>query len=430
MPLESLRLTGFQRFPPAPYRVEVVPVKIRILGIFSLLVGVSFLILGCPAKTTTPTTPSGPANTPTVTDSPTITLSPTQTGTPTNSFTPTVTRTNTNTATVTDTPTATNSATNSATPTNTGTPTNTATITETFTITDTATNTSTSTETLSPTQTFSPTETLSPTQTGTSTNTVQSTPTITLTFTTTPTASPSPTATVSCSGSYSISGTVDYTGSTVSGDSLVMLFVSPSQLNGGGGNGCNVPTTFVSSTTGSYAYSMPNLSAGTYYVIGSYGTYGSNGPNLGNYVGDYGSTCTLTTSTKEILSSGNQNPTGVNVTFGTTHQLWGVNATVNYGGSQTGGSLQVGLFTGVDTSTGAYNFITSNGVNASGDTESLIDTNDGCITSGPTISVIGWYGSSYTGPNAGDNYAVVSTTEVNNPTTTITVDVSPSATWN
>ncbi len=175
---------------------------------------------------------------------------------------------------------------------------------------------------------------------------------------------------------------------------------------------------------------MPYIPGGSYYIVGAYGTFGNSGPSLGDYVGDYGNTCLLASSTQETLSGGNANPTGVNVTFGTTHQLWGVNATVNYGGSQTGGSLQVGLFSGVNTSTGAYTFITANGVSASGDTESLIDTTDGCITSGPTVSVIGWYGTNYAGPNAGDNYAVVSTTEVNNPTTTITVNVSSSATWN
>lgn len=118
--------------------------KLHQMGIFSLLIGVSFLIVGCP-RSIPPTTPENPTNTftPAVTFTPastfTVTNTPTKTGTatptatPTNTGTSTVTRTVTNTATITLSPTATPSATITNTPTITGTPTNTGTPTQTAT---------------------------------------------------------------------------------------------------------------------------------------------------------------------------------------------------------------------------------------------------------------------------------------------------------
>ncbi len=81
--------------------------KQRFAGIFLLLIGYSFLFIGCPGTSSNPTTPTNPTSTftpfytYTITQTPTITLSPTVTSSPTITNTPTITAT----LTVTSTPT-------------------------------------------------------------------------------------------------------------------------------------------------------------------------------------------------------------------------------------------------------------------------------------------------------------------------------------
>ncbi len=419
--------------------------NIRVAGIFSFLIGFAFLTIGCPSKNSSPSAPAAPTSTFTFTVTNTVctdglghTCTPTFSGTPSSTATETATRTATNSPTDTSTSTLTATPTNSATRTATATITQTPTDTSTATITHTATDTATSTLTGTPTDTAtaSPTATItntatnsqSPTQTGTPTNTLSTTATLTPTNSPTETASATATSTQACTGVYAISGNVNYTGSTISGASVFVLAVAQGNLGGCNGNSCNPANAVLSSTPGNYSYDLNTLPTGNYYVFGFYGTIGSNGPDLGDYEGDYGNICPITSSTQVDLSSGNTSVSGVAVTFGNAHQLWGVNGTVNYGGSQTGGNLQFGIFTGVDTGTGAYTIITANNIN-SGQTKALIDQTAACASSGPTVSVIGWYGDNCSGPNAGDNYVALSTTEVNNTTSTITVNVSSTATW-
>ncbi len=222
---------------------------------------------------------------------------------------------------------------------------------------------------------------------------------------------------------------MDYTGSTVSGNSVAVLIISQPDLGGGSGDGCNPFSSVLGTTPGSYSYNISTIPSGSFYVVGVYGTFGSNGPNLGDYVGDYGNDCPLTGSTLVALSSGNPSASNVGVTFGNTWTLWGINATVNYSGSQTNGEIYVGLFSAVNVGAGTYTQITNTGVNSSGQTKTLIDQINSCGSTGASVYVIGWYGSNPNGPNAGDNYVEFSTTEVNNPTTTTTVNISSSATW-
>jgi hypothetical protein len=431
--------------------------KLRFAGIFSLLVGMTLLMINCSSKSTSPSSPAAPTATFTFTITNTVctdgsghTCTPSFTPTPSN--TPTLTSTNSpsNTPTHTSSPTVTNSPTDSATSTSTGTPTQsatntpTATITQTPTLTSTATVTDTLTDSPTPTLTGTPTETATasatPTVTSTPTNSLSPTPTgtptnsLTATASGTPTSSPTQTATATvtptqnCTGTYSISGNLDYTGPTVAGNTIYILAVSQGNLGGCNGNSCNPAEEALSTTPGNYSFALGSLPAGSYYLLGFYGTAGSNGPNLGSYDGDYGNVCPITSSTQVVLSSGNTSVSGVGVTFGALHQLWGVNAAVNYSGPQTGGNLQVGIFTGVNASTGAYTTVAANNIN-SGQTKSIIDQTAACDSSGPAVSVIGWYGDNCAGPNAGDNYTVLSTTEVNNITSTVTVNVSGTATW-
>src|ERR1035438_7673311 len=93
--------------------------KFRILGIFSLLIGIVFLTIGCPSKSSSPSSPAAPTNTFTFTVTNTVctdgsghTCTPTFSLTPTNTATVTPTSTPSNTATVTDTYTITNTPTN------------------------------------------------------------------------------------------------------------------------------------------------------------------------------------------------------------------------------------------------------------------------------------------------------------------------------
>jgi hypothetical protein len=138
--------------------------KLRVLGLTSILVGSALFIAGCPSKNN-PTAPPGP--TPTFTIAGTATNSPTNTASPTITATPTKTAT----ATITGTPTHTATSTNTGTPTNSATATPTATITETPTVTGTPTNTATMTPTDTPCgypgNTCTPTATSTPAATST-----------------------------------------------------------------------------------------------------------------------------------------------------------------------------------------------------------------------------------------------------------------------
>ncbi len=124
--------------------------KYRTLGIFSILAGVSFLIINCSPSSNPSNPPSGPTNTPIPNSTNTATLTDTSTviGTPTNTATITKTSTATNTPTLTVASTLTLTATNTATATATLTATTTVTQTTTSTPTLTATNTATATPTV------------------------------------------------------------------------------------------------------------------------------------------------------------------------------------------------------------------------------------------------------------------------------------------
>lgn len=369
-----------------------------------------------------PSKPSNPTDTPTVcTDGSGHTCTPTFTLTGTDTATTTATSTPTNTATVTDTRTSTSSPTNTSTPTATGTPTNTATITDTATVTNTPTVTDTPTDTLSPTPTGSATSTFTQTFTPTASNTQTSSPTQTY--------SPTP----DCTGSYSIGGTIVYQGSSISGDALAALAIPPSQLTGGSANNCGTPDYVIGLVgPGSYAYSLTNLPAGSYYLVGAYGTFGTGGPNLGAYVGDDGNNCAVTASTQITVSSGNPSVSNVNVTISGTLQLWGVNAAVTYTGPTSNGSLQFGIFSALNTSAGTDTLISGNGLSGTSGISKAIDA-DGACTSGTSVYAMAWYGDSNGGPNPGDPYGVCcggsTTTEVDNTTSVVDITFSNSTTW-
>ncbi len=384
--------------------------KFRIAALFSFLVLTSVLIIGCPGKNS-PSSPSASA--------------PTDTFTATNTA---CTDGSGHTCTFTVTPTATETATSSPT----GTPTNTATVTDTRTPTATTTNTGTPTLTGTPSSTATitntPTNSGTPTQTGTPTNTIPTTPTSTATNSPTGTPSPTYSPTPDCTGTYSISGNITYTGPTSGGSSAYVYAIQ--NPGGGGNNSCNPPGTGLSGGT-SGSYSLTYLPSGSYYVIAFYGALpGNSGPPLGSNAAIYNAgnpACSFSPSEKVNAST---NPTGINLTFSNTYQLWGVNAAVTYTGSNSNGGLQVGLFSGVNTSTGAYTLITENGGNGGSNfTTGLIDTTTVC-GGGGNVEVLAWYGNSSNGPNAGDSYGYYGTTsEVNNSTSTISIIFSDSTTW-
>lgn len=363
------------------------------MGLAVFLVSTSLLIIGCPSNNS-PSSPSAPAPTNTVcTDGSGHTCTPSATGTPTSSATSTSTGTTTSTATVTDTRTPTGTPTQTKTSTATATITNTATVTPTATITDT------------------PTDTGTPTLTGTPTNTFPTTPTSTPTNSPTGTPSPTYSPTPDCTGTYSISGNISYTGSTVGGSNLA-LYITTSV--GSGGTCPGVDLGF-GSTSGSYSAS--HLPAGSYYIIGLYGTYGSNGPNLGDYASAYNgssNTCNVLSASQITVSAGNPNSTGVNLTFDSTYQLWGLNVEATYTGSQINGSINAAIY----SDSGYTNKINSNGNISSGSSTSLIDAGSVCSAGGSSYLMV-WYGQSNSGPQSGDAYikqGLIS--EVNNSTIT------------
>lgn len=189
----------------------------------------------------------------------------------------------------------------------------------------------------------------------------------------------------------------------------------------GNTNPCNSSFGQVTTNPGSYAISF--LPAGSYYVASLYGSVPSNGgPPLGTdggfYDGGSGVTCSYLNSTQVNLSSGSQS--GVNLAFDNTYQIWGVTATVNYSGSETGGSLNLGVYTDNTYSTQ----INGNGGMSTGSTTHIDDATQSCSLSGATVYVMAWYGNNSSGPKTGDDYFQYGpTTEVNNPTSKITVNV-------
>ena len=387
--------------------------KFRLLEVLSRLVFSSAFIIGCPGSNnpSSPSAPAAPTATNTVcTDGSghtcTFTATPTATGTPT--LTPTGTPTNT--ATVTDTRTPT------GTPTFTGTSTATATITDTPTVTPTATITNTPTITPTHTQTGTPTNTPLVTSTATSTPTKTST--------NTPSSTPSPTysPTPNCTGTYNISGSVTYNGTVVGGYALDVHIATVLD----GTDICNGADLGFGTTTGNYGDSY--LPAGSYYIVGLYGTYSSDGPALGTYTSAYNGvsgTCNVNSSTKINLSSGNPNVTGVNLTFNSAYQLWGVNANVTYTGSQSGGTINAALY-----SDSGYTIrrSTKRGI-ANGTTHPLIDATTVC-SGGGTAYLMVWYGNSDTGPQTGDAYYKYgAVTEVKNSSTITTVSFGDTNTW-
>ncbi len=141
----------------------------RIAGFLILLGCVILGAMGCPSKSSSPSSPSAPTDTPTsIPGTATSTATQTATSTPTSSATKTATSTTTGTPTLTATQTATGTLTNTATQTATATITDTGTSTATFTITNTPTD--------SPTLTPSGTPTDTPTVTSTFTATLTQTP--------------------------------------------------------------------------------------------------------------------------------------------------------------------------------------------------------------------------------------------------------------
>ncbi len=402
--------------------------KLRIAGLFSLLIGFSFFVIGCPSKNS-PSTPAAPTPTNTVcTDNAGHTCTPSFTATPsdTATVTPTATPTSSPTATFSRTPTAT--TTNTVTSTSTGTPSNTRTDTATATITNTLTNTGTPTQTGTPTNsatntltatiTNTSTDTGTPTQTGTPTNTVPSTPTATATNSPTSTVTQTYTPTPDCTGTYSISGAITYTGPTSGGSGLSVLTATDL----GGGNSCNPATEGFSGTTGSYH--LGSLPAGSYYVIGLYGPPAVGGaPPLGTYVVAYKSGTTTCTINGSDTISDTSNPTGINITFSNTYTLNGVNALVTYTGSQSGKSLNVGIF-----NSGYSTEITGHGGFTSGSTTTLIDQTNTCST-GATAYVMAWYGNDNNGPQTGDAYAQTTATETNTSTTNATITYWDTNIW-
>jgi len=377
--------------------------KLRILGLVLLLTGTSFLIIGCPSNNS-PAAPAAPTPTNTVCQNASGTpCTSTFTGTPTSTATTTPTSTPSNTATNTNTKTPT------GTPTFTGTSTATATITNTPTVTLTATITQTPTDTGTPTQTGTPTNTLAVPPTSTATNTPSSTPS--------PTYSPTP----DCTGTYSISGNMTYTGPTAGGSYLYVAAIS--NPGGGGNNSCNDEFVGISGTSG--PYSLPYLPLTSYYVVGFYGVPPSSGPPpLGTFAAIYNSgsvTCGFNSSEKVNATT---NPTGINLTFSNTYALYGVNAQVTYTGSQTGKTLNVGLFNSSYTVEA-----TGNGGFSSGSVVTLIDPTTVC-THGATTYVMAWYGSSSSAPQSGDAYKEYgSATEIDTTATNVTISFGDTNIW-
>lgn len=378
--------------------------KFRLLEALSLLIFSSAFIIGCPGNNS-PSAPSAPAPTNTVcTDGSghTCTFTPTFTVTDTPTLTPTGTPTGTATVTDTQTPTGT--------PTYTGTSTATATITDTTTVTPTA--TITNTPTITPTHT----------PTGTPTNTFPYTPTRTLTNTPSSTPSPTYSPTPNCTAGYSVSGSVTYNGTVVGGYALDVHIATVLD----GTDVCNGADLGFGATTGNYSDSY--MPAGSYYIIGLYGTYNNDGPNLGTYTSAYNGasgTCNVLSATKVNLSSGNPNVSGANLTFNNTYQLWGINANVTYTGSQSLGSINAALY----SNSGYTNRITCKGGIISGTTHQMIDTTTICAGGGSAYLMV-WYGQDKTTPHTGDAYKKVGLfSEVNNSSTITNVSFDDTNTW-
>jgi hypothetical protein len=196
-------------------------------------------------------------------------------------------------------------------------------------------------------------------------------------------------------------------------------------LSGGNSGSCSTQEQALSGTSASYSFTF--LPAGSYYVVGLYGPPPTgNGPPLGTYVLAYnaaspGSPTCIITTTDRVNSA--TNPSGINFTFSNAYTLNGVNALVTYTGSQTGKSLNIGLF-----NSGYTTEVTGNGGFNSGSVATLIDQTNTCST-GATAYVMAWYGNSNSGPQSGDPYGQTSTTEINTSSTNATISFGDGSLW-
>ncbi len=384
--------------------------KLRILGIFSLLVGITFLTIGCPSKSSSPSAPAAPTATNTFTATYTVctdgsghTCTPTFSATPSNTATVTPTSTPSDTATTTDTYTITNTPTNSATSTNSATPTNSLTSTATFTIT----NTPTITPTFTITET--PTNSGTPTQTGTPTNTFPSTPTgtPTNTFQFTPSSTPtnSPTATKTATpvftstptpAPYIIKGTVQYTGGNSPTGKNLVVYATTNISNGNGVN-WSVPAQ-----TGAVSYTLNLPSTGSYIVLAFWtadSTLNNGSPSVGDPYTEYttgGTAVCLGGSPTTITISAPVTDTA-NISFGNSCELEGVSGPVTYTGvGAVNGNTNLSVQGYADS-----NYLTpvayGTGVSVNGGTYSLLDTNNAS-----SVYIQAWLNSNSCNGNCGN----------------------------
>jgi hypothetical protein len=253
------------------------------------------------------------------------------------------------------------------------------------------------------TPTVTPTPTLCMNSSGTpctSTFTPTASPTATPTSTATPTPSSTPTATCP-GGSYSISGAVSFIGTPNAGATLVVECLTTLQPSV-----CPLQLAIVPGTNGPYTFT--GLGAYPYYLVGLYAFPETYGIRPGAYVSGYtnGASFQCPGASKSALvpvapSSGNPNPSGIDITFGTAVQLWGVIANVTYSGAQTN-PVFVGLFTDgtYGTQITEDNFCcppsTTNAI------KSVFDPNQFCASE--TVYVMVWDGTNIFGPQSGDAY--------------------------
>jgi hypothetical protein len=227
----------------------------------------------------------------------------------------------------------------------------------------------------------------------------------------TPTNTPTATNTPCDTGSYSISGSVTYMGPTNAGATLVVMCPN---LPGTTANCNGTMATIVPGTAGSY--SVTGFGPGTYDVAGLYDTFSASGsPNLGGYAAFYngpGSVICSTNSAKVTIT--NSSPTGINFSFGTSYQIYGVNVNVSYTGTETN-QLNVGIY-----ATSSYSTPINGGILSDpGGSLSIIDNHNPCGSE--TVYVMVWNGTNLT-PNPGDDFIQWgSTPTVDNPTYSIGV---------
>ncbi|HEY5040281.1 MAG TPA: hypothetical protein VIJ93_14540, partial [bacterium] len=120
-------------------------------------------------------------------------------------------------------------------------------------------------------------------------------------------------------------------------------------------------------------------------------------------------------------------PTGINVTFDSTYQFWGVNSQVTYTGGQTGKNINAGLY-----SDSAYTTQVGNqGGASSGSVVTLLDTTTGCSAGGTGYLMV-WYGNgnNNSSPQTGDAYYKYgSITEINTTSTNATISFGDGSIW-